>query len=208
MSLILWLIILSHHFGRKQVQVDGMEVKDGSESTSTIPIHQDESARRLSAKTDLYTGENVHTISGTVPRTSCPPGKYRLYDTSNLDLLGGQREDGCHFCPRGRYASDFGSTTAQCQGACPVGKYGPRHGLKGVDECELCPPGTYGASVGLKSRSCSGNCPQGTYYAKFGNTRLANCVECPRGYRGWQCTWAVNPRSGPDHDSGHKEPFG
>ncbi len=180
-----------------------------------------EDQRRLSLEFDLVTEESIKTYNGRVPRISCPVGFYRPPGGTDLVTVSGQRQDGCEPCPRGRYGSTTGLTSNTCTKPCPAGKFGPNHGITSEDQCQLCPLGRFGTNTGLidgassaKTTQCpSGKCscvkcPAGKYTSTTGNNKATNCKVCPPGFRGWQCTWAINPRFGEDHDGGHKELFG
>ena len=151
--------------------------------------------RKLSLDYDLFTEESVKTFNGVPPQTSCPIGHYR--DGTSR----GPREDGCLKCPRGRYGSTTGLTSASCTKPCPAGRYSFKEGITSDSECFLCPLGRYGSQFGLTSAACDARCPTGRYTSTTGNTRIGDCKTCPPGYRGYQCTWAVNPRAGADHDN-------
>ena len=103
----------------------------------------------------------------------------------------GFRTEGCRECPRGRYGSTEGLTTALCTSACPVGRYRDKPGATSQEDCLLCPPGVYGNSRGLKTKQCTASCPDGTYSNVWELTDQQDCIDCPTGYRGWQCKWPV-----------------
>jgi hypothetical protein len=110
------------------------------------------------------------------------------------DSTSGVRRGECLFCPRGRYGSTEGLTTASCTARCPTGRYNDRLGARTSDDCKFCMAGRYGAAEGLTSKDCSGWCPVGTYSNVAGLTVSSDCVDCPPGYRGWQCNaahWGV-----------------
>ena len=53
-----------------------------------------------------------------------------------------------------------------------------------------------GDAEGLTTSECNGNCPSGYYSDVAGLEDPEDCKDCPTGYRGWQCTWAQDPRRG------------
>ena len=57
--------------------------------------------RKLSLQFDPVTGDSVVTYDGDVPETQCPIGKYRMAGSTDLQMVRGQRTDGCVYCPRG-----------------------------------------------------------------------------------------------------------
>lgn len=142
-------------------------------------------ARLLSTPVDQVTGENLQTVNGKVPEVSCPVGHYRPPGSTVTKRVSGQREDGCHRCPRGRYGASVGLTSSSCSAACPVGTYGDQEGLESADQCPKCPPGSFGIFRGMKTASCSGLCPAGKYSDTFGAT---SCKVCPPHYHMWQCS--------------------
>jgi hypothetical protein len=100
-------------------------------------------------------------------------------------------------------------TSSLCSGYCPKGTYGEFTGLSSVNQCKPCPPGTYASIPGSQSSACSSSCPLGTYNDVYGSKTVRDCKKCPYGYRGWQCTWAVQPSDGSlDTDHQHLETFG
>lgn len=138
--------------------------------------------------------ESTETVNGNVPVISCPPGKYRSSGTSIYSRSDGQRIDGCKFCPRGFYGETNGLTSAACTGPCPRGRYRDQKGAIYENDCFLCPPGKVGDVPGLTTSECNGNCPTGKYSDVSGIVEASACKTCPTGYRGWQCTWAQEPR--------------
>ena len=159
---------------------------DSSSSSSSSSI-ESEVRRKLSLKIDPITGASVQTYNGDVPETPCPLGKYRLPGSTDLQMIRGQRTDGCIYCPRGRYGSSTSLSNRQCTAPCPMGRYGDRIGATSVYECSYCPTGKFGATQGLTTPKCSGTCAAGKYSGEIGLTRAAQCMDCPVGYRGWQC---------------------
>lgn len=184
---IVLLLFISHH------TLNGNEISKTNEENDISSIEN--GGRKLSLDYDLFTEEKVKTFNGVPPRTSCPLGYWRN------GLNGGPREDGCVKCGRGRYGSSTGLTSETCTGNCPRGKYSFKEGITSESECFLCPLGRFGRSEGLKSAECSGRCPAGKYTSTTGNDKLSACKPCLPGYRGYQCTWAINPRAGVDHDN-------
>lgn len=140
--------------------------------------------------------ETTETINGVVPITSCPAGKYRGAGSSIYSRSNGQRIDGCQFCPRGTYGDSSGLTSAVCSGPCPKGRYRDQKGAVNENDCFLCPPGKVGDVTGSISKECNGNCPSGYYSDVAGIEEVNECKVCPTGYRGWQCSWAQEPRRG------------
>lgn len=145
-----------------------------------------EGSRRLALQNDWFTKENVQTVYGNIPRTSCPPGSYRPKVVDKHVVS--QRVDGCRPCPRGRYASEAGlvGLPTVCA-ACPLGTYNDKVGRAHVEDCLQCPTGTFGSSTGLTAAHCSGRCPKGTYSDIPGLASVKACKACPPGYNGWQC---------------------
>ena len=148
---------------------------------------ENEIRRKLSLKIDPITGDSLRTYNGDVPETQCPAGKYRLPGSTDLQMIRGQRTDGCVYCPRGRYGETTRLDSRQCTAPCPTGRYGDRLGATSVKECRFCPTGKFGATQALTSSKCSGKCPAGKYSGTVGLTRSSECKDCPVGYRGWQC---------------------
>ena len=166
-------------------------------------------SRRLSLSFDYFTHENVRTINGVVPSTSCALGTYRPEGNTNLLRVYGQRQDGCIACPKGSYGDTIGLTSIHCSGLCPRGTFSDVTGLVSSDQCKKCPPGHYGYKEGLSTETCSAKCPLGTYTDFYGALSVKDCKPCPAGYRGWQCTWAIQPRDDNiDTDHQHLEFFG
>lgn len=148
---------------------------------------ENEISRKLSMKIDPISGDSVVTYNGDVPETQCPIGKYRLPGSTDLQMIRGQRTDGCIYCPRGKYGETTTLSSKECTASCPRGRFGDTLGAKSINECKYCPPGKYGSSGGLTTSQCSGKCPADKYSGKFGATDSNVCVKCPPGYRGWQC---------------------
>lgn len=142
------------------------------------------SLRKLSISVDRDTGENLRTVNGVVPEQDCPVGHYRPPGGTATKRVSGQRFDGCHKCPKGRYGDQRGLVTALCTAPCPVGTYGDKTGLESVLSCEKCPPGTFGIHRGMETKQCSGLCPKGKYSDKYG---ASSCKTCPPHYHDWQC---------------------
>ena len=152
-------------------------------------------SRRLSADVSWLTGENLRTINGRVPLISCPPGYYRPSGSTDLLMVnGGQRENGCAPCPRGRYGESSGLKSSSCTAPCPAGTYSTRLGLQSKVDCELCPPGRWGTAPGQTTPGCTGTCPLGKYSNAFGATTSSTCQKCLAGMRIWQCIWSVSSR--------------
>lgn len=152
-------------------------------------------SRQLALKKDWITRENVQTVNGKIPTTSCPLGFFRPSHYPQFKISS-PRADGCRPCLRGHYANTtgvIGKPLGPGCTACPAGKYGDRTGLKSVLECSLCPPGKYGYYTGSKSRLCSGSCPKGTYSDVYGLVSYKDCKVCPVGYIGWQCNSPLIP---------------
>jgi len=183
--------------------LESKKVGETSEETDNISV-----SRSLALTHDLFTGERATTYNGKLPTISCPVGFYRPPGGTDLAPVSGVRRDGCEPCPRGRYGSTEGLTTSSCTGPCPTGRYSARLGITSITECNDCPLGRYGGSTGLSSKQCTAKCPSGKYTDTTRNVKVSDCKTCPTGYRGWQCSWAINPRFGADHDGGHNEPFG
>ena len=150
-------------------------------------------SRRLSAATDLFTGETIKTFNGQVPRTSCEAGYYRQPGGSNLKAVSGLRLDGCILCPRGTYGAVPGLTDRTCSGSCPAGKYSATVGITAVSACTDCPPGRYGSATGLTSALCTDACPPGKT-SEPGAKDVAACVACLVGEQNSPCTWPLLPR--------------
>jgi len=164
--------------------------------------------RRLSAKVDWFSGESLVTVNGMVPAVLCPAGTFRPPGSTKLQMVTGQRDDGCLPCPRGRFGSTTGLVSPACTGPCPLGKYGSQIGLASAASCQLCPPGRFGAGTGLTGASCTGTkcctaCAAGKYSIVEGATSIQSCLTCPPEFRAWGCVWAVQPRDGQDQD--HQE---
>ena len=159
-----------------------------------------QSKRKLSLEFDLFTSERVTTTNGRVPRVSCPVGTYRLPGGNDLVPISGVRQDGCVSCPKGTFGAVEGLTSRDCSGSCPPGSYSSRTGLTSADQCNLCPVGRYGGKSGLVSPGQCTKCPSQKFTRTKGSTVISQCLTCPVGYRGWQCTWDINPRFGADHD--------
>ena len=121
----------------------------------------------------------------------CPRGYYQN-TKKNFPLLFRQE---CQPCPRGRYAVGTGSLNA-CPGTCPTGRFGPNIGATSVDECFECPQGTYGASSGLTTATCTSRCEAGKFSRTFGARSENNCLDCPVGYRGQQCNFSGERKTG------------
>eukprot|EP00640_Fibrocapsa_japonica_P004950 CAMPEP_0113934972 /NCGR_PEP_ID=MMETSP1339-20121228/2223_1 /TAXON_ID=94617 /ORGANISM="Fibrocapsa japonica" /LENGTH=210 /DNA_ID=CAMNT_0000936977 /DNA_START=73 /DNA_END=705 /DNA_ORIENTATION=+ /assembly_acc=CAM_ASM_000762 len=122
--------------------------------------------------------------------TACPKGRYRGQNPGlglMLDTFQHETSLGCIPCPRGKYGSVAGLTSATCSGECPKGRFGHMPGAINAEECAQCPPGTYGAEAGLVTPACSGSCPKGKYSDQWGLTEKARCEHCKVEYRGWQC---------------------
>lgn len=123
-------------------------------------------------------------------------------------MITGQRQDGCEACPRGKYGAQEGLTSPLCTAPCPAGKYSDILGITGPMECKLCAPGKYASQSGSSTHHCTAKCTVGKYSNIWGATKKSDCKECPTGYRGWQCTWAIQPSRGQDQDHQNKEIFG
>lgn len=184
------------------------ELQNSITSLLDVEMMDHSDRRRLSLSTDLVVGENVKTINGHVPRVTCPKGYYRPASSNDLVLLTGPRTDGCLPCPTGRYGSTTGLILPLCTSACPLGTYSDMTALTSSTDCKPCPVGRYGSKAGLVTQSCSSKCPAGKYTTTVGNKYLSDCLTCPTGYRGWQCTWALQPRSGQIQDHFRGGDFG
>ena len=149
-------------------------------------------ARQLSSTEDALTGDKVKTFNGQVPRVRCEAGFYRPSGGSNLQMITGQKLDGCLPCPRGVYGSTPGLTDRSCTGSCPPGKYNNMVGRTSAEDCLPCPLGFYGASPALTSSLCSGACPAGKYTQIEGAKDVSACTPCTFGEQG--CTTLVLPR--------------
>jgi hypothetical protein len=110
------------------------------DATPSGTADSEELRRRTSLNYDLNTYETVRTYNGRVPRISCPMGFYRPTGGSDLAPISGVRQDGCVQCPRGRYGSAMGVTSAECSGPCPLGSYSTRMGLTSPDVSRHFPP--------------------------------------------------------------------
>ena len=108
-----------------------------------------------------FTGESTETSDSVVPVISCPPGKYRVPSTSDYSKYSGQRIEGCHFCPRGKYGEESGLTSSSCSADCPKGRYRDTKGAITAEDCMLCPPGKVGDDEGFMTSECGGNCEDG-----------------------------------------------
>lgn len=178
-----------------------IEESPRNESNSNMPTDQHHSlrgswmsfSRRLSAATDLFTGEIIRTFNGQVPRTSCEAGSYRQPGGSNLKATSGLRLDGCTMCPRGTYGAVSGLTDRSCSGSCPTGTYSNLVGITSVSDCMACPAGRYGSATGLTSALCSGACPSGKTSAP-GAKDAAACVPCLIGEQNPPCFWPILAR--------------
>lgn len=145
---------------------------------------------------DLNTNEDITTFNGQVGYTSCPAGKYRPGGSSNLIRKTGQREDGCVYCPRGRYGATEGLELSTCTGPCPLGKYGAGLGLKSAEECIFCPRDTFSSIAGISSVKQCEFCPAGKYTVGLdGRTNSGQCKTCPKGYHTNQCTTDFSTRA-------------
>ena len=155
---------------------------------------KNEIRRKLALKIDPITGDSVETYNGDVPETQCPVGKYRIPGSTDLQMIRGQRTDGCVYCPRGRYGETTRLSNRRCTAPCPMGRYGDRLGASSVQDCQYCPPGKIGETQALTTPRCSGSCPPGKYSGQVGLTSSSQCLDCPVGYRGWQCgSWDTIP---------------
>ena len=151
-----------------------------------------EAGRRLSSSIDLLTAATVRTYNGKVPRVPCEPGFYRPLGTSNLQMITGQRLDGCIQCPRGTYGSQSGLTDRACSGSCPAGTFSNLLGRTSISDCMPCPLGRYGTNTGQVQ--CQGVCPTGTYTADVGSTAETACLPCRLGEELEPCRVTVLPR--------------
>lgn len=149
-------------------------------------------SRQLSSTEDALTGDIVKTFNGKVPRVRCEAGFYRPSGGSNLQMITGQKLDGCIPCPRGVYGSTTGLTDRSCTGSCPLGKYSSMVGRTSADDCLPCPLGRYGSGIALTSSLCSGACPTGKYSQLEGATSVSACTPCDLGEQG--CTLPVLSR--------------
>jgi hypothetical protein len=87
----------------------------------------------------------------------CRPGYYNGLEAQAV-------ESACLPCALGRYADEFGmsSATSGCK-ACPIGRFGDEVGNGIIDRCKLCAPGLVGITPGLnKSNDCT-DCIAGRY---------------------------------------------
>ena len=150
--------------------------------------------RQLSAATDLLTNENTKTYNGIVPRVSCEVGFYRPLGGSNLQMITGQRQDGCISCPRGTFGSSTGLTDRTCTGSCPVGKFSGMVGRTSANDCEPCPLGRYGIGIGLTSQLCTSSCPTGKYTLSTGQKDATSCIQCNPGDETYPCDYPVKSR--------------
>jgi hypothetical protein len=104
-----------------------------------------------------------YSLNGTTSTQSainpCPPGTYCINGVMRL-------------CPAGVYASNYASTSAQCDGQCSAGYYCPI----GSSEMTPCPAGVYGSKVGASLSKCSGSCSPG-YYCPLAST-FSKQIEC------------------------------
>jgi hypothetical protein len=150
--------------------------------------------RLLSLKADWFTSETISTYDGEVPRTSCPVGKYRVTSGSNLVSNKGLREDGCIFCPRGKFGSTTGLSSALCTGSCPKGRYSDRIGLTTANDCKPCAVGRYGSSLGLTTAACTASCATGYYTSATGSEASTSCIKCPTGFSAYPCGQVMNER--------------
>lgn len=158
------------------------------------------SHRQLSTDFNYFTGESQNTYNGKVPKTTCDAGYYRPQGSTDLNMVSGQREDGCVPCPAGRYGAVAGLSSPLCTGGCPLGTYSDSTGLTSPLQCAFCPVGKWGQFGGLTTKDCTGNCPAGRYTSTVGNTFRSDCKICPPGFRSWQCVWAVAPMHGQVQD--------
>ncbi len=129
----------------------------------------------------------LRTKNGIVPIVPCPIGSYRIIQNSKFN----NRIDGCIPCPRGRYGSTIGLTSALCSGPCPKGRYGEFKGASHPNDCGLCPFDSYGPREGETNPSCM-KCPLGTYNPNTGSSLFSNCIKCPPNYFGNQCSNQLN----------------
>ncbi len=151
--------------------------------------------RVLSLAYDWFTGENVRTVNGVVPRTSCRLGYYRPAGGTDLTSVTALRADGCIPCPRGKYGSSTGLQDSSCSGNCPLGKFSTQLALTDVGECKMCPLGRYGSATGMYDPLCSSACAAGKYVQVYPAKSSAACVLCPLGYSGKHpCSQDMTPR--------------
>ena len=148
--------------------------------------------RRLSARTDPRTGQAVRTVGQVIPIETCPVGYYRPTGSTGKTLTTAPRQDGCVFCPRGKYGQSLSGTPCV---NCPLGTYGDEVGLTKVTQCQMCPQGRYALVSGLTTKQCSAKCSAGKYSNIRGSTTAQNCLKCPTTSHDWQCKAKVEPRS-------------
>ncbi len=133
--------------------------------------------------TDWFTDENIRTINGKIPLTSCPQGHYRLL--KNKKYVS-NREEGCIPCSRGKFGPNIGSESINSCISCPRGKYSNTLGLTSIEDCQDCPYDTY-TKYYDNNVECT-QCPIGKYNPNVGSYSIDNCIDCPVGYYDYQCS--------------------
>ena len=136
-----------------------------------------------SLSNDWFTNENIRTINGKVPLTSCPKGYYRLL--KNKKYVS-NREEGCIPCSRGKFGPTIGSQSISSCISCPRGKYSNTLGLTSIEDCQDCPVDTY-TKYNDNNVECT-QCPIGKYNPNVGSNSINDCIECPNGYYDYQCS--------------------
>ena len=132
-------------------------------------------------------------VSSQIP-TFCPQWTYS-------DLIKASDESTCVPCPKGylcdgtgigdftRFPCKFGhycEAGTQVPDPCPIGTWGPVHGLGSSSECYTCPAGSYCKTHGRSTYThCSEStwCPEGSYTQS----------DCPAGYYCHQNTKVLKP---------------